>query len=77
MIGKNVRVEGPLGSRFGLIAGELDTENGAEVYRHLRELQTEQRSTVISVTHDRRYIRDSDLVFEIRDGQLVNGTDGT
>jgi len=28
MIGKNVRVEGPLGSRYGLIPGELDTENG-------------------------------------------------
>ncbi|MHC4413910.1 MAG: hypothetical protein ACYS0G_01365 [Planctomycetota bacterium] len=28
MIGKNVRVEGPLGSRYGLVAGELDSENG-------------------------------------------------
>ena len=28
MIGKNVRVEGPLGSRYGTVDGELDTENG-------------------------------------------------
>lgn len=28
MIGKNVRIEGPLGSRYGVIAGELDTPNG-------------------------------------------------
>ncbi len=28
MIGKNVRVEGPLGTRYGLVAGELDTANG-------------------------------------------------
>ena len=28
MIGKNVRVEGPLGSRYGLVDGELDSENG-------------------------------------------------
>jgi len=28
MIGKNVRVEGPLGSRYGLVEGELDTTNG-------------------------------------------------
>ena len=28
MIGKNVRVEGPLGSRYGLVEGELDTANG-------------------------------------------------
>ena len=28
MIGKNVRIEGPLGSRYGLVAGELDSPNG-------------------------------------------------
>lgn len=28
MIGKNVRIEGPLGSRYGIVAGELDTANG-------------------------------------------------
>ena len=28
MIGKNVRVEGPLGSRYGIVAGELDAANG-------------------------------------------------
>ena len=57
--------------------GELDTENGEEVYRYLRELQSEQQSTVICVTHDRRYIRDGDLVYEIRDGRLVNGAEGS
>ena len=28
MIGKNVMIEGPLGTRYGLVAGELDTDNG-------------------------------------------------
>ncbi len=28
MIGKNVRVEGPLGTRYGIVAGELDGANG-------------------------------------------------
>ena len=28
MIGKNVRIEGPLGSRYGIIPGELDSANG-------------------------------------------------
>ncbi len=28
MIGKNVRIEGPLGSRYGIVSGELDSENG-------------------------------------------------
>ncbi len=54
--------------------GELDSENGAEVYRYLRELQADQKSTVIAVTHDRSYIRDDDLVLEIRDGRFVNQT---
>jgi putative ABC transport system ATP-binding protein len=53
--------------------GELDSENGAEVYRFLRRLQSEQNSTVVSVTHDRSYIREGDLVFELRDGRIVNG----
>jgi putative ABC transport system ATP-binding protein len=51
--------------------GELDSENGAEVYRCLRRLQREHQSTVISVTHDRRYIHDGDVVLEIRDGRIV------
>ena len=50
--------------------GELDSENGAEVYRYLRELQADQKSTVIAVTHDRSYIRENDLVLEIRDGRF-------
>jgi putative ABC transport system ATP-binding protein len=53
--------------------GELDSENGAEVYRYLRRLQSEQNSTVVAVTHDRSYIRDGDLVFELRDGRIVSG----
>jgi len=28
MIGKNVRIEGPLGSRYGVVEGELEPENG-------------------------------------------------
>ena len=31
MIGKNVLIEGPLGSRYGLVAGELDSANGDPV----------------------------------------------
>lgn len=52
--------------------GELDSENGAEVYRYLRRLQTERKSTVVAVTHDRSYIQPGDLVFEIRDGRIAS-----
>ncbi len=50
--------------------GELDTENGAEVFRHLRRLHQHQQSTVVVVTHDQRYITPQDVVLEIRDGRI-------
>lgn len=52
--------------------GELDSQSGAEVYRYLRELQAEQNSTVVVVTHDRSQIRPSDIVLTIKDGTLQN-----
>jgi len=52
--------------------GELDSENGAEIYRYLRRLQAEQNSTVVAVTHDRSYIQPGDVVFEIRDGRIAS-----
>jgi len=51
--------------------GELDSENGAEIYRYLRRLQVERNSTVVAVTHDRSYIQPGDLVYEIRDGRIA------
>ena len=53
--------------------GELDTDTGREVFRHLRALQAENHTTVIVVTHDRRFINSDDRVLEIRDGRLVRG----
>jgi putative ABC transport system ATP-binding protein len=53
--------------------GELDSENGAEIYRYLRRLQTERKSTVVAVTHDRSYIQPGDMVLEIRDGRIAGG----
>ena len=52
--------------------GELDSESGAEIYRHLRELCSEQQSTIVIVTHDRSFIDPADLVLTIRDGQIHN-----
>ena len=50
--------------------GELDRKTGDEIYRILRKLQAEQQTTLVVVTHDRRFIRPDDLVLEIEDGQL-------
>lgn len=52
--------------------GELDSENGEEIYRYLRRLQSERNSTVVAVTHDRSYIQPGDLVYEIRDGRIAD-----
>ena len=51
--------------------GELDSENGAQVFQLLRRLQQEQGATVVTVTHDHRYIQPGDRVLEIRDGRIV------
>ncbi len=50
--------------------GELDRRTGDEIYKILRRLQAERQTTLVVVTHDRRFIRPDDLVLEIEDGQL-------
>ncbi len=50
--------------------GELDSRTGDEIYRILRRLQALQKTTLVVVTHDRRFITPDDLVLEIQDGEL-------
>jgi len=50
--------------------GELDSKTGDEIYRILRRLQSERQSTLVVVTHDRRFITPDDIVLEIQDGRL-------
>jgi putative ABC transport system ATP-binding protein len=51
--------------------GELDSKAGDEIYRILRKLQSQRQTTLVVVTHDRRFITPDDLVLEIRDGRLL------
>jgi putative ABC transport system ATP-binding protein len=53
--------------------GELDSKTGDEIYSILRSIQETSGTTLVVVTHDRRFIRPADLVLEIQDGQLVHG----
>jgi putative ABC transport system ATP-binding protein len=53
--------------------GELDSKTGDEIYRILRDLQARRKTTLVVVTHDRRFITPNDLVLEIEDGHLLNG----
>lgn len=51
--------------------GELDTTNGAEVLRYLRNLCQERGTTVVIVTHDQSYLSTGDHVVRLRDGVVV------
>jgi putative ABC transport system ATP-binding protein len=51
--------------------GELDSKAGDEIYTILRRLQETFQTTLVVVTHDRRFINPDDLVLEIQDGQLA------
>jgi putative ABC transport system ATP-binding protein len=51
--------------------GELDSKTGDEIYRILRSMQRSFQTTLVVVTHDRRFITPDDLVLEIQDGQLA------
>src|SRR5271165_798569 len=53
--------------------GELDSKAGDEIYTILRRLQESFQTTLVVVTHDRRFISPDDLVLEIQDGQLADG----
>jgi putative ABC transport system ATP-binding protein len=53
--------------------GELDSKTGDEIYTILRRLQESFQTTLVVVTHDRRFISPDDLVLEIQDGQLADG----
>jgi putative ABC transport system ATP-binding protein len=51
--------------------GELDSKTGDEIYSILRRLQESSQTTLVVVTHDRRFITPDDLVIEIQDGQVA------
>ena len=55
--------------------GELDSRTGDEIYKILRSMQQSFQTTLVVVTHDRRFITPDDLVLEIQDGRVV-GQDG-
>jgi len=56
--------------------GNLDSKGGDEIFSLLREQQERRGCTLVVVTHDRRFIRDSDLVLEIQDGLITGGSPG-
>jgi putative ABC transport system ATP-binding protein len=57
--------------------GELDSKTGDEIYSILRRLQESSQTTLVVVTHDRRFIMPDDLVLEIQDGQVAGRNGST
>ena len=57
--------------------GELDSKTGDEIYKILRSMQHTYQTTLVVVTHDRRFIAPDDLVLEIQDGQVVPASETT
>jgi len=53
--------------------GELDSVTSEEVYRYLRELHAEEKTTIVVVTHEHDYITPTDRVMRMRDGRFVDG----
>lgn len=51
--------------------GELDTETGRRVFDILRDLNQTEGTTIITVTHDERYINQDDKVLRMQDGQFL------
>jgi len=51
--------------------GELDSATGQEIFEILRRMQREMQTTIVTVTHDHRYIQDSDQVLRIQDGRIM------
>jgi putative ABC transport system ATP-binding protein len=51
--------------------GELDSATGQEIFALLRRMQLERGTTIVTVTHDHRYIHGEDLVLRIQDGRIL------
>lgn len=52
--------------------GNLDSKSSAGVREILRELSTSGNHTVITVTHDASFVRETDRLLTVVDGSLVN-----
>ncbi len=50
--------------------GNLDSESTENVYSLLREINQQEGTTFIVITHDRRIAEKADRIVEIKDGRI-------
>lgn len=53
--------------------GNLDSKNTAIVFDIFKELARERGQTIITVTHDEDFARNSDRIIELSDGAILSG----
>jgi putative ABC transport system ATP-binding protein len=53
--------------------GELDTNTGLQVVKIFKELTESEGVTIIMTTHDPGLMELGDAVYELEDGEIVNG----
>jgi len=51
--------------------GNLDSKNTHNVFNIFRQLSKEQGQTIITVTHDEDFAKNSDRIIELVDGQMI------
>ena len=54
--------------------GNLDSVNGAHILELLLELNREEKTTLVLVTHDQQIAGQADRVVALRDGSIVSDT---
>lgn len=52
--------------------GNLDSRNSQNVFDILKELTRTYNQTIIAVTHDEAFARNSDRIIEMQDGEVLN-----
>lgn len=53
--------------------GNLDSHNSLIVQEIFRDLASKQHQTIIAVTHDPEFARNTDRIIELSDGEIVKG----
>jgi len=51
--------------------GNLDSKNTKNVFDIFKELTREQGQTIIAVTHDEDFAKNSDRIIDMRDGLII------
>jgi ABC-type lipoprotein export system ATPase subunit len=52
--------------------GELDTENTFKIISYLKSLNDEFRVTIVVVTHDVRFAKQTENIYRLKNGRMIS-----